>query len=113
MTEKNTSGTNHRIQQKNIGYFFIFFSGVLKIHHIPPPLTKYRAMLPSLSTHPLASSVQKKSRPGVGGVFLTKGKRKLEAPTGGEAMMRREAVAGALSDRGGATRGNAINSWGK
>ncbi len=27
----------NRIQQKNIEYFFIFFSGELKIHHIPPP----------------------------------------------------------------------------
>ncbi len=70
-------------------------------------------MLPSLSTHPLASSVQEKSLLGAGGVFLSKGKRELEAPTRGEAVMRWEAAAGALSGRGGATRGNATTSRGK
>jgi hypothetical protein len=30
----------NRIQQQNIGYFFVFFSGELKIHHIPPPNQK-------------------------------------------------------------------------
>jgi hypothetical protein len=30
-------------QQKNIGYFFIFFSGELKIHHIPSPTTDFDA----------------------------------------------------------------------
>ncbi len=51
---------------------------MLKIHHIPPPPTKNQAKLPSLSTHPQASSVQKKSLPGAGGVFLAKGERELE-----------------------------------
>jgi hypothetical protein len=34
-------------------------------------------MIPSLSTHPLVSSIQKKNLQGVGGVFLTKGKWEL------------------------------------
>ncbi len=75
--------------------------------------TKNQAMLPSLSTHPLASSVQKKSLPGAGRVFSTKGKRELEVPTQGEAMMHGEAAVGVLSGRGGATRGDATTSQGK
>jgi hypothetical protein len=64
-------------------------------------------MLPSLSTHPLVSSIQKKSLLGVGGVFLTKGKRELEAPTQGEAMTRRKVAAGVLSGRGDTARSDA------
>ncbi len=60
----------------------------LKIHHIPPPPTKNQATLPSSSTHPQASSVQKKSLPGAGGVFLAKGKRELEVAE----AVRREAM---------------------
>jgi hypothetical protein len=67
-------------------------------------------MLSSLSTYPLVSSTQKKSLSGAGGVFLTKGKRELEAPTRGEAMTHREAAAGTLSGRGGATRGDATKT---
>ncbi len=70
-------------------------------------------MLPSLSTHPLASSVQKKSLPGAGRVFLTKGERELEAPTRGKAMTHQEAAAGALSGRSDAMRGDATTSQGK
>ncbi len=36
-------------------------------------------MLPSSSTHLLVPSVQKESLPGAGGVFLTRGKREVEA----------------------------------
>jgi hypothetical protein len=61
----------------------------------------------------LASSVQKKSLPGVGGVFLTKGKRELVAPMQGEAMTHREVVAGKLSGRGGMMRGDATTIRGK
>jgi hypothetical protein len=75
--------------------------------------TKNQAILPSSSTHPLAPSAQKKSLPGVGRVFLTKGERKLEASMGGEAMTHREAAGGVLSGRGGATRGDATTSRGK
>ena len=60
---------------------------MLKIHHIPPP-TKNQATLPSSSTHPQASSVQKKSLPGAGGVFLAKGERELEVAE----AVRREAM---------------------
>jgi hypothetical protein len=70
-------------------------------------------MLPSLSTHPLASIIQKKSLTWAGGLFLTKGKRELEVLMQGEAMTRQEAAAGALSSRGGAKRGNATTSRGK
>jgi hypothetical protein len=47
-------------------------------------------MLPSLSTHPLAFSVQKKSLLGAGGVFLTKGKRKLEVDTTTRRRIKRQ-----------------------
>jgi hypothetical protein len=48
-------------------------------------LTKSQALLPSLSTHPLVSSVQKKSLPGVGGLFLTRGKWEVKVLVQGEA----------------------------
>ncbi len=76
-------------------------------------LTKNQAMLPSLSTHPLASSVQKKSLQGVGGVFLTKGEWELEVPAQGEATVRLELAASASRSRGGVTRGDATTSLGK
>ena len=47
-------------------------------------------MLPSLSTHLLVPGVQKESLPGAGGVFLTTGKREVEAPVRGEAMVHQE-----------------------
>jgi hypothetical protein len=56
---------------------------------------------------------QKEKPAGGGGLFLTKGEWELEAPTQGEAMMRREAAAGALSGRGGAKRGDVTTSRGK
>ncbi len=37
--KKSYIGCRTWIQQKIIGYFFIFFSGELKIYHIPPPPT--------------------------------------------------------------------------
>ncbi len=52
--------------------------------------TKNQAMLPSLSTHPLAPSVQEKSLRGAGAVFLTRCEQKVEAPAQGEAMARQE-----------------------
>jgi hypothetical protein len=47
--------------------------------------TKNQVLFPSLSTHPLAPGVQKKSLPGAGGVFLTRGKREVKAPVQSEA----------------------------
>jgi hypothetical protein len=44
---------------------------------------------------------------------LTKGERELEAPTRGEAMTHQVAVAGTLSGRGGAKRGDVTTSQGK
>jgi hypothetical protein len=70
-------------------------------------------MLPSSSTHPLASIVKKEKPAGGGGFFLKKGERELEAPTRGEAMTRQEAAAGALSSRGGAKRDDVTTSRGK
>jgi hypothetical protein len=70
-------------------------------------------MLPSLSTHPLASGVQKKSLLGAGGVLLTKGEQGFEAPAQGEAKAHQEAAASALRGRGGGTRGDATTSRGK
>ncbi len=52
--------------------------------------TKNQAMLPSLFTHPLAPGVQKKSLPGAGGVFLTRGEWEVEEPARGKAMARQE-----------------------
>ncbi len=48
--------------------------------------TKNQAMLPSLSTHSLVPGIQKKSLPGAGGVFLTRGEWEVEAPAQVEAM---------------------------
>jgi hypothetical protein len=45
-------------------------------------------MLPSSFTHPLVLGLQKKSLPGVGGVFLTRGKREVEALERSEATAR-------------------------
>ncbi len=55
--------------------------------------TKSQAMLPSLSTHPLAPSIQKKSLLGVGEVFLTRGKWEVEVQARGEATARQEVEA--------------------
>ncbi len=52
--------------------------------------TENQAMLPSLSTHPLAPGIQKKSLPGAGGVLLTRDKWEVEAPAQGEAMAHQE-----------------------
>jgi hypothetical protein len=57
-------------------------------HRLTHQPTKNKAMLPSLSTHPLAPGVQKKSLPGAGGAFLTRVKWEVEALTRGEAMAR-------------------------
>ncbi len=54
---------------------------------------KIQAMLLSLSVHPLAPSVQKKSLPGAGGVFLIRGKQEVEALAQGEAMVHQEGEA--------------------
>jgi hypothetical protein len=75
--------------------------------------TKNQAMLPSLSTHPLASSIKKKRLRGVGGVFRTKSKWELEAPARDEATAHQEAAAGASRGRGSAMRGDATTSQGK
>jgi hypothetical protein len=75
--------------------------------------TKNQSMLPSLSTHPLASSVQKKSLPGLGRVFLAKSEWELEAPVGGEVTVHQEMAAETSRCRGGATRGDATTSRGK
>jgi hypothetical protein len=48
-------------------------------------LTKNQALLPSLSTHPLAPGIQKKSLLGAGGVFLSRDKKKVEALARGKA----------------------------
>ncbi len=63
--------------------FLVVGAGGWLIEHQP---TKNQALLPSLSTHPLASSVQKKSLLGAGGVSLIRGKQEVEAPAQGEAM---------------------------
>jgi hypothetical protein len=55
--------------------------------------TKHQAMLSSLSTHLLAPRVQKKSLPGAGGVFLTRGDCEGEALAQGEAMVHQEGEA--------------------
>ncbi len=52
--------------------------------------TKNQAMFPLLSTHPLAPGIQKKSLPGAGGVFLTRGEWEVEALVRGEAMAHQE-----------------------
>jgi hypothetical protein len=57
---------------------------------------KNQVLLPSLSTYPLAPSIQKKSVPGAGDVFLTRGKQEVEAPVQGEVMVHQEVVAGTL-----------------
>jgi hypothetical protein len=74
-------------------HLYLFLWSVKNTPHPPPP-TKNQATLPSLSTHPLVSSVQKNSLPGVGGVFLTKGERELEvAETVGREAMQQPAEA--------------------
>ncbi len=50
--------------------------------------TKNQALIPSLSTHPLAPGIQKKSLPGAGGVFLTRGEQEVEALARGEVTAR-------------------------
>ncbi len=65
--------------------------------------TKNQAVLPSWSTDPLASGVQKKSLPGAGGVFLTRGEQEIKAQARGEATAHQEVETGALRGRGGAT----------
>ncbi len=55
--------------------------------------TRNQAVLPSLSTHPMAPGVQKKSLPGAGGVFLARGKWEVEAPAQGETTVHQEGEA--------------------
>jgi hypothetical protein len=74
--------------------------------------TKNQALLPSLFNL-LVSSVQKKSLPGAGGVFLTRGEREVVAPAQGEETVCQEAGTGASRGRGGAMRGVATTSPGK
>ncbi len=68
--------------------------------------TKYQELLPSLFTHPLASSIQKKSLLGSGGVFLSRGKWEFKAPVQGEAAVHQEAVVGTSRVKGNAMRGD-------
>ncbi len=70
--------------------------GWLTAAHSPPTPTKSQAFLPSSSTHPSVPGVQKKSLPGAGWVFLTRGKREVKAPARCEATACREAAGGAL-----------------
>jgi hypothetical protein len=69
--------------------------------------------LPSLSTHPLVSGIQKKSLMGAGGIFLTSGEWEVVRPVRGEAMACREVAVSASRGVDSATRRDATISRGK